>query len=48
MGAVKSLKTLLLTDEDFVKTTDMICVVNMVLALAIYLVILFITNNTRL
>ena len=30
------------------KTTDMVCVVNVVLALAIYLVILFITNNTRL
>lgn len=46
--SVFSVQYVLLTDEDFVKTTDMVCVVNMVLALAIYLVILFITNNTRL
>ena len=45
---VFSVQYVLLTDEDFVKTTDMVCVVNVVLALAIYLVILFITNNTRL
>ena len=46
--SVFSVQYVLLTDEDFVKTTDMVCVVNVVLALAIYLVILFITNNTRL
>ena len=39
--SVFSVQYVLLTDEDFVKTTDMVCVVNMVLALAIYLVILF-------
>ena len=46
--SVFSVQYVLLTDEDFVKITDMVCVVNVVLALAIYLVILFITNNTRL
>ena len=46
--SVFSVQYVLLTDEDFVKTTDMVCEVNVVLALAIYLAILFITNNTRL
>ena len=41
-----SVQYVLLTDEDFVKTTDMVCVVNVVLALAIYLVILL-SQTTR-
>lgn len=43
--SVFSVQYVLLDAEDFVKTTDMICLVNVALAMVIYLVILIICNN---